>query len=178
MRQDKYREMTQELLLERYEYRDGHLFYKCPSKFLRKELTNKEIGHIKKDDGYRITRISNKQYYVHRLIFLYHHGYVPTYVDHINNDRADNRIENLREVDSVLNCANRSHYTFDMTSKFKGVYQASSGKYVAYIYKNRKQIYLGRFDDELEAALHYNKAAISLFGVYAKLNHVVLGGKA
>jgi len=54
--------------------------------------------------GYRVTRIKNKTYRIHRLVWLWHHNSWPKQtIDHINHVRDDNRIENLRDVSHMIN---------------------------------------------------------------------------
>ena len=61
-----------------------------------------------------------------------------------------------------------------VSSKYKGVsWHSKNKKWVATIYAFREKIYLGSFQEELIAAKAYNKAAIKLFGKYAKLNEIV-----
>ena len=52
-------------------------------------------------------RIAGKKLAVHRLVWKMHHGEDPYALDHINNDKADNRIENLRSVTDSENCIDR-----------------------------------------------------------------------
>lgn len=57
--------------------------------------------------GYRVIRIDGRLYGAHRLVWLYVHGRWPdAMIDHVNGDRSDNRIENLREANSVQNAHN------------------------------------------------------------------------
>ena len=59
-----------------------------------------------KRGGYKMGSILGKLYYAHRIVFLHYHGYMPKEIDHINHDRADNRITNLRETDRKTNMKN------------------------------------------------------------------------
>jgi len=54
------------------------------------------------------------------LIFLYHHGYLPKFVDHIDGNKKNNRIENLREATKSQNAMNQKVSTRN-TSGIKGV---------------------------------------------------------
>ena len=71
--------------------------------------------------GYLRSSIDGKKYKLHRLAWLYVYGYFPeNFIDHINRNRSDNRIENLREVSrqcNVRNCGNLK----TNTSGIKGV---------------------------------------------------------
>ena len=77
-------------------------------------------------------------------------------VDHINNIKTDNRIDNLQVITSRLNSTKN---TKNNTSKYKGVsFEKYSKKYKASISIRRKRINLGRFKDEYKAHLAYQKA--------------------
>lgn len=104
---------------------------------------------------------------MHRLIMNPPDG---MHVDHINGDGLDNRRENLRVVTPQLNQANsRKHLPGG--SRFKGVcWHAGARKWRAYIAPERKQIHLGLFDSEIEAAEAYDKKARELFGEHAFTN--------
>lgn len=67
------------------------------------------VGHVIKT-GYRYIVVDGKRYRAHRLAWLYFYGEWPSgELDHINGDRDDNRITNLRIVTRVQNLANRVH---------------------------------------------------------------------
>lgn len=93
-------------------------------------------------------------------------------VDHRDGDRLNNRRANLRMVNDSLNQANRR--VVRGASKFKGVCRqtrpASKSVWVARIVVSGRQMHLGSFDDEVQAALAYNEAAKRHFGEYAHLN--------
>ena len=96
---------TMELLRERYDYHpDGYLIARerlsgrCPK--------GKRIGCPNKG-GYLLHTIRGKTYYVHRLIYIYHYGEIEHQIDHINRDKTDNKIENLRDIPQNENLSNR-----------------------------------------------------------------------
>jgi hypothetical protein len=116
---------------------------------------------ITKHNRYARVVIKNKPYAMHRIIFLWHHGYLPKVTDHIDNDRLNNRIENLREVTHQQNAMNK---TRDCTSKspYKGVAirKRKSGKlfYEVYVCVGKERKFFGGFSN-IELA---NQKAISV----------------
>lgn len=120
--------------------------------------------------GYRKWHLNGRAWLEHRLVYLYHHGWLPQYIDHINNNRADNRIENLRPATKQQNQGNAS-INKNNVSGYKGVcWHAQQDLWRAYIAINRKQKHLGVFKCKEDAAMMYNWAALDAFGEYAKLN--------
>jgi len=100
-------------------------------------------------------------------------------VDHINRNPLDNRKSNLRPCTQRQNSANRAKNTRfnDVTSKYKGVCKKSgSDKFEVSIRKNGKIIYLGRYENEIEAAKIYDKNAEEIHGEFAWLNFPKDGG--
>ena len=92
--------------------------------------------------------------------------------DHINGDKLDNRRSNLRPATYSQSQHNQGGRK-NSTSKYKGVsWYKRAKKWQAQIGVDRKTIYLGFFNDEKEAALAHNKAAIKYHGEFAKLNRV------
>jgi len=105
-------------------------------------------------EGYLQVMINLKTYQVHRLVWLYHHGYTPEgMMDHINRIRTDNRIENLREVSRSCNMRNRKQQR--SSSGVKGVtWWAHRNKWIAQIQTDMKNRYVGASIDLLEAVCH------------------------
>jgi hypothetical protein len=132
------------LLHQLFEYKNGLLFRK--KRVSSRAKIGLEAGSFDKE-GYKKVQIYYKSYRVHRLIFMMFYGYMPKFVDHINNNRGDNRIENLREATSNQNQHN-SKKPKTNTTGFKNVYfsKASQNWYVQ-IKINRKVISVYRLEN-------------------------------
>jgi hypothetical protein len=91
------------------------------------------------------------------------------HVDHINHDTLDNRRSNLRVTTAQQNTFNS--LPSNGTSKYKGVsWHRQISKWVGTIHIDRKKIHIGCFEQEDDAAIAYDAAAIQLYGDYAWLN--------
>lgn len=124
-----------------------------------KPARNVEIGDIagsKNKHGYILIKIKKKHYYAHRLAWLYVHGIFPeNKIDHIDRDKANNKIQNLREVTAQQNAFNRNSNK-NSTSKYIGVHWCSRNKrYVSKITCNGKIKCLGYFINETDAYSAY-----------------------
>jgi len=98
-------------------------------------------GRLRPDGYYHVT-YRGKKYLLHRLVFFMHHGYWPDMVDHIDRDKSNNRIENLRDVSPYESAKNR--YTFK--NDLEGI-NYLRGKFQL-IYRKE---YIGRFNTLHEA---------------------------
>ena len=107
-----------------------------------------------------ITNTYNKgnryNYRAHRIVWFLNYGEVPSMLDHINGNRSDNRVENLRPTTDALNLKNQKPRK-GSSSKYKGVYKNNSMGYRSMITINYKQIYISISKTEKEAAQKYDK---------------------
>lgn len=91
-------------------------------------------------------------------------------VDHINLDKTDNRVCNLRVCTHSQNQMNKVSRK-GSSSKYRGVgFHKKSGKWMAAIRHNQVREYLGVFEKEEDAAVAYNEASMKYHGEYARLN--------
>ena len=114
---------------------------------------------------------------MHRMIMqMKGHEIKGLSIDHINHNRLDNRVENLRVCTQSQNSANsRKSKSIATYSQYKGVsFRKDTKRWIATIRVKRKQIHLGYFDTEAEAAAAYNQAALKYFGEFAHLNTILL----
>lgn len=111
---------------------------------------------------YGSVSIEGKRYMVHRIIFTYCHGYYPeNYVDHIDGNPENNRIENLREVSQSCNMRNVGLRN-DNVSGVSGVNKTKDGRYRARININGKETWLGKFNSMIEAVRARHKKEVEL----------------
>lgn len=192
-------ELTKELLHECFNYEDGKLIWKerplshFSNEGNRKRFNTPYAGKVagyynkrtdsKRDDfGYYKVRItldkSQGMFKLHRLIFLYHHGYLPEIIDHIDGDTMNNKIENLRESDVASNSKNLKR-SLHNTSGYKGVHPNKVSKkkpWSANIHSDKVGYFLGSYTTKEEAAYAYNLAAKVLHKEFANLNDVDFDG--
>ena len=144
--------LTQEEVQRHMGYEDGKLFWRISPN--NRAPVGAEVGTLR-SDGYRQVKFRGTRYLTHRLIVLYHHGYLPeNQIDHINRVRDDNRIENLREVTRSCNMRNSGLQT-NNTSGIKGVcWDKRRKKWYARIKVKSKKRNLGYHTTKLEAACH------------------------
>ena len=93
------------------------------------------------------------------------------FVDHINHNGLDNRKANLRFATRTQNNWNRIHHKQNSSSRYKGVaWHKHTKMWAARIGVNGRRIALGYFDNQIDAAKAYDKAAKKHHGEFAVLN--------
>ena len=139
--------ITKEYLNELFEYRDGDLYWKKPT---RGHSVGMLAGSINKL-GYRSIKINSKLYKAHRLIYLMFNDNLPEIIDHIDRNPSNNRIENLRLANKSLNRQN-AKINKNNKSGVKGVgWDTQSGYWKARISINKKTHTIGFFKTIAEA---------------------------
>ena len=150
-----------------FEVFENHV--KCTVKSGRSFIFDKEdLPYIKTKiwnvDKYGYVRTREGK--LHRLLL----GNPSGVVDHVNGDPSDNRRINLRCATQHQNTQNCSTPR-NSTTGFKGVcFDKTKKKYMAHIHPNGRMKFLGYYDDPIEAAKAYDKAAAFYFGDFAKPN--------
>jgi len=106
---------------------------------------------------------------LHRIVFMWHHGYMPEYVDHKDQDKMNNLIGNLRECTAYQNHANKMLMP-TRTSRYAGVHKLPNGQWLMRAMMQGKMERRGPFNTERRAAMAYNRVKFRLFGEFATLN--------
>lgn len=111
-----------------------------------RNLSGVEAGGTSSPDGYRRIRIGGTIYLAHRIIIAMETGKWPTdQVDHINGDRGDNRIENLRAVSRAENLLNKAQYRTNKSGVSGVHWHKQHRKWAASIQHGNKRRMLGVF---------------------------------
>ena len=156
--------LTQEYLKSVVEYKDNNLYWSSS----RQKIKAGTLAGTVSSNGYRVIQLNCKIYKAHRLIFLYHHGYLPNFVDHIDGNKLNNAIENLRPATKSQNCQNKKLQN-NNKSGIKGVYWLKRNqKWAVQINVNNKRIFLGVYKDIEFAELVSNEARLKYHQQFAR----------
>ena len=125
-----------------------------------------DVAGCKDGRGYVVVKTGGKRYYAHRVAWLLHYGEeAPQHIDHINGDKSDNRLCNLRAATPSQNrCNVRS--AAKPASGFKGVVRHYN-RFASYIRVQGEKKYLGVFDTPEQAHAAYAAAAEKYHGEFA-----------
>jgi len=143
------------------------LIYDPESGEFRDRRTGAIVGSYN-SEGYWQIYIDGRSYKAHRLVHLWMNGSWPEHeIDHRDTDRGNNRWTNLRHATRSQNSANTRAYANNQLGR-KGLYQTSSGKFVASISVDGKRRHLGNFTTIAESSAAYARAAAQVFGEFAR----------
>jgi hypothetical protein len=148
--------LPQEELHRLFDYKDGNLYWKI--KPANRTNIGDVVGCIDKHNLYIRSRYKEKCYLVHRLIFAWHYGYYPKMIDHIDGNRSNNKIENLRAAENSSNQWNQKLHSKNTSGYKNVVYNKFKKVWVCRFKVNGKHIMKGYFKTPEEA----NELAIKL----------------
>lgn len=156
------------------EYKDGDLYWKerdfgyQPAKWNRNKAGTKagKLSHY----GYVILIINQQSYLAHRIVFWIHHGYIPDYIDHIDRNRTNNKIENLRECNQHQNGGNTKVYANSSSGLRNIRWNERSNRWLVNIRVKQQYIYVGCFKELELAKVAAREARIKYFGEFAALD--------
>jgi hypothetical protein len=137
--------LTQAQVHDLFDYRDGQLYWR---KSLNKRIKIGSLAGTVSSTGYIAIMINRKRYQAHRLIFLMHHGWLPEFIDHMDLDRQNNQLWNLRAATRTQNTRN-TPVRRDSSSKVKNVYWVNRlGKWLVRMRIKGKPTHIGVFEDK------------------------------
>ncbi len=120
----------------------------------------------KGENSYLIFKINQQMVYTHRAAWAIHHGVWPTEnIDHINGQKHDNRIANLRDVSKLVNSQNSKMFSTNKSGVTGVCWCKRDLRWKAYIKRKNVAVHLGNFvhmDDAIEA----RKAAQAALGFH------------
>jgi len=140
-----------DLVKELFDYVDGNLYWRKKSN--KRHSIDVPAGTIDVN-GYRTITLNGKKYRAHRLIWLWHGKELPKIIDHIDGNKLNNRIENLREATTANNAWN-SKIKSDNSSGVRNVSWCNTyQRWIVQIFKNNQKISarFKEFDDACKFA--------------------------
>jgi hypothetical protein len=158
-------ELTQQIAKDTFEYKNGVLYWKNRAANL-KHYDN-QVGHLEKTGYYR-TCFKNKRILNHRIIFLMFYGYMPPLIDHIDGNKLNNKIENLREATKSQNSINKKTRCDSLTGIKGVILYKRNNKYAVKVSVNKKPKHFGYFDDIEMAELVAIEVRDKYHGKFAK----------
>lgn len=146
-------EITQAFVKSQLEYlpEQGGFIWKVTTNYQNKQC-GKKAGGIDKTTGYERISLAGRQYYTHRLVWLYHFGAFPVkMIDHINQCKTDNRVENLREASKATNAKNSKRFCNNTSGETGICWNKRLSRWRVYATDGQKQYAGGHFIDFAEA---------------------------
>ena len=155
--------MNKDEILKYFNYnkKKGHLTWKW---HWDNTVINKQLGTLvgnKTKDGYLRVTVNYKSYKVHRLIWCIEKETWPKMIDHVNGNKIDNRIQNLRAASNRINQSNRHTHR---NGRLVGTdFHKESGRWRARITINKREKYIGLYGTELKAHNAYIEEVKKLY---------------
>jgi len=161
-------ELTEVYIKELFIYRLGKLYWRRN----KGTVSKGSIAGSNHNSGYRRVKIDKFNYLLHRVIYLYHYGFMPEFIDHKDNNANNNLIENLRECTKKTNQQNRKINKNSATG-IKGVfYEKTTGMWRATIENRangkRDKAFNKAFENIKEAGSAIKKARLLAHGEFCR----------
>jgi len=151
--------ITQADVCSAFDYKDGDLYWKD---------SGAKVGGCVNRGGYKVMGFRNKNYLIHRIVYLMFYGYLPKFIDHVDNDRVNNKLENLRPASPSQNLWNACLRPTN-TSGCKGVsWHKKTKKWQVKLSVDRVLKHFGYFDDLELADLVAIEARTKYHGQFAR----------
>jgi len=156
--------LCQTTLNELFLYKDGALYWKIACANTVK--IGQKAGYL--NNKYQKVKIKGKAYFVHRIIFMMHKGYMPEFIDHIDNNPENNLIENLRPANRQQNNSN-AKLRIDAVSGAKGVnWHKKQSKWNVRVSVGGERKNIGSFEEFELAELVATMAREKYHGLFAR----------
>lgn len=149
---------SQEIILEWFDYKDGCLYWKKRNGPHCRSKAGDFAGGKKGPTDYSQVSFHSKLYYTHKLIWIYHNGDIPNLmeIDHIDKDKTNNKIENLRLASRSHNVLNNNHKNIHFDSR-------ATNPYSIRVRIEKKSYTLGRFKTKEEAEINSSRLINKFF---------------
>ena len=154
----------QKRLNELFEYVDGDLYRRIT---VQGSPAGNKVGWVN-STGYKWVNFDRKKMLMHRVVFVMFHGYEPALIDHIDGDKTNNKIENLREATKSQNGFNRKIHTNNRSGCKNVCWNKQSNCWIVKLRVNKKLIYFGRYKDLDLADLVAHEARSIYHGEFLK----------
>lgn len=149
--------MTEQVELSKiFEYRDGQLWRKAYIRSNGRMYKSNKVNNSGANNGYTLVRINTQNVMLyHRIVWILHYGQIPEgkFIDHIDGNKINNKIENLRLVTHRENCQNLPKHR---NGKLLGCsFDKRRNKWQSQLWINEKRKHLGYFNTMEEAHKAY-----------------------
>lgn len=146
----------------------GDIFKKCKDGEIR------PTGSID-TQGHKQVNIGGSLFMAHRIIYFYHYGYCPDILDHIDRNKCNNSISNLRPATPTQNCQNSTLRKSSKSGVLGVTWYARYSKWRARITVNKRALLIGYFDSKEEAHKARVQAEVKYFGEFSPSQGVING---